>query len=64
MKNTSTNEAFQRRIEAVQWGRGTTHAECVTKRSLREQLEKDMAELDVSDEMYEAFVNWEQGGGV
>lgn len=45
MKNASTNEAFQRRIEAVQWGRDTTHAECVAKRSLREQLESDVAEF-------------------
>ena len=39
------NEIFQQRIEAVQAGKDLTHAQAVAKRSLREQLEKDMAEF-------------------
>ena len=31
----------------------------------RQEVELALVEFDVSDEMYEAFVNWEQvGGGV
>ena len=31
----------------------------------RQEVETALVEFDVSDEMYEAFVNWEQvGGGV
>ena len=39
------NEIFQQRIEAVQAGKDLTHAQISAKRSLREQLEKDMAEF-------------------
>ena len=39
------NEIFQQRIESVQAGKDLTHAQAVAKRSLREQLEKDMAEF-------------------
>ena len=39
------NEILQQRIEAVQAGKDLTHAQAVAKRSLREQLEKDMAEF-------------------
>lgn len=30
----------------------------------RQEVETALVEFEVSDEMYEAFVNWEQGGGV
>lgn len=30
----------------------------------RQDVELALVEFDVPDEMYEAFVNWEQGGGV
>ena len=39
------NEILQQRIEAVQAGKDLTHAQISAKRSLREQLEKDMAEF-------------------
>ena len=39
------NEILQQRIESVQAGKDLTHAQAVAKRSLREQLEKDMAEF-------------------
>ena len=39
------NEIFQKRIESVQAGKDLTHAQISAKRSLREQLEKDMAEF-------------------
>lgn len=39
------NEILQKRIEAVQAGKDLTHAQISAKRSLREQLEKDMAEF-------------------
>ena len=39
------NEIFQQRIESVQAGKDITHAQISAKRSLREQLEKDMAEF-------------------
>lgn len=30
----------------------------------RQEVEMALVEFEVSDEMYAAFVNWEQGGGV
>ena len=39
------NEIFQQRIESVRAGKDLTHAQISAKRSLREQLEKDMAEF-------------------
>ena len=36
------NELLQQRIESVQAGRNTTHAQLEAKRSLREQLERDV----------------------
>ena len=30
----------------------------------RQEVETALVEFDVLDAMYEAFVNWEQGGGV
>lgn len=36
------NELLQQRIESVQAGRNTTHAQIEAKRSLREQLERDV----------------------
>lgn len=30
----------------------------------RQEVETALVEFEVSDEMYAAFVNWEQGGGV
>ena len=39
------NEILQQRIESVQAGKDLTHAQISAKRSLREQLEKDMAEF-------------------
>ena len=30
----------------------------------RQEVELALVEFDVPDEMYEAFVGWEQGGGV
>ena len=39
------NEILQQRIESVQAGKDLTHAQAVAKRSLRDQLEKDMAEF-------------------
>ena len=39
------NEILQQRIESVRAGKDLTHAQISAKRSLREQLEKDMAEF-------------------
>ena len=39
------NEILQQRIESVQAGKNITHAQIEAKRSLREQLEKDVAEF-------------------
>ena len=36
------NEILQQRIEFVQAGRNTTHAQIEAKRSLREQLDSDL----------------------
>ena len=36
------NEILQQRIESVQAGRNTTHAQLEAKRSLREQLDSDL----------------------
>ena len=36
------NELLQQRIESVQAGRNTTHAQIEAKRSLREQLDSDL----------------------
>ena len=43
------NEIFQQRIESVRAGKDLTHAQISAKRSLREQLEKDMAEFAEKD---------------
>ena len=36
------NELLQQRIESVQAGRNTTHAQLEAKRSLRERLEREI----------------------
>ena len=39
------NEIFQQRIESVQAGKDLTHAQISAKRSLREQLDRDLEEF-------------------